>query len=184
MYCLVFLLILVADTYATQSYIRLEPSGTEFYAIDENILLIETSSQSTYHQCIYRCHELRLCRVLDYDPVSQRCRLFEGDIQTTGRVDHSDSVTSVVGVIELIAELFIFYGHTCDRCTDSRFLRCINSTCDCLEHTFWTGTVCASQKLRTAPCSNNNHCRVDHNLTCLQYFQCGRKLNKNTSSSP
>lgn len=183
MYCFLFLLILLADTHATQSYIRIEHSGTEFYAINENVLLIEVSSQSAYNQCAYRCHESKLCRVFDYDPVSQRCRMFEGDSETTGRIDRSNSATSVAGAIKLVSELFSSYGQTCARCTDSRFLRCINSTCNCLEHTFWTGMVCASQKLHAAPCSNDNHCRIDINLTCLQYFQCGRKLNSNSSSS-
>jgi hypothetical protein len=84
--------------------------------------------------------------------------------------------TSAVGQIELYPEFFSAYGAPCSACVESRYLTCINSTCTCLRHTYWTGSICASQNLRGGQCISSNQCRADLNYTCLQFFQCGRKI--------
>lgn len=115
--------------------------------------------------------------IFDYDSISYRCRLFKGDLETTGSIINSNSSTSLVGQIELSPKLFSAYSQPCSDCFDSRYLMCVNTTCDCLQHTYWTDSMCASQNLRGGQCSSSNQCRADFNYTCLQFFQCGRKKN-------
>ncbi|CAF1645843.1 unnamed protein product, partial [Adineta steineri] len=147
--------------------------GTEYAPVDESSLILGTYFCSKIKECQYACHSNYFCRVFDYDSVSHRCRLFEGNLQTTGSLIISNSSTSTVGEIELYPELFTAYGNSCSACLDSRYLTCVNSTCRCLPRTYWTGSICASQNLRGGQCSDSNQCRIDRNYICLQFFQCG-----------
>lgn len=160
---------------APESFVTVSDPGTEFAPIDENILTLGTFYLSNHMECIYACHTNYICRVFDYDCVSYRCRLFEGDVDTTGSIVSSNSSSSTVGQITLSPNLFTVYGQACSACFDSRYLTCINSTCTCFQHTYWTGSICASQYLLGGQCLNSTQCRTDLNYTCLQFFQCGRK---------
>lgn len=180
MFCLqvsVLLLLFVRNTQTIESLVTLNETGTEFAPIDEDALLLGIYTFSTNTKCIYACHSNCFCRIFDYDSVSYRCRLFEGDLQTTGFIINSNSSTSLVGQIVLSPMLFAAYGQPCSACFNSRYLTCVNGTCDCLQHTYWTGSMCASQNLRGGQCSSSSQCRADLNYTCLQFFQCGRKKN-------
>jgi hypothetical protein len=181
MFCLpssiLFLLFISnAHTQAIESFVTNSESGLEFAPLDEDALLLASYLFSNDKQCIYACHSNYFCRIFDYDSVSYRCRLFEGDLGTTGSIIISNSSTSVVGQIELYPEFFSAYGAPCSACVESRYLTCINSACACLRHTYWTGSICASQNLRGGQCVSSNQCRADLNYTCLQFFQCGRKI--------
>jgi hypothetical protein len=181
MFCLqvsvLLLLLFVRNTQTIESLVTLNETGTEFAPIDEDALLLGIYTFSTNTKCIYACHSNCFCRIFDYDSVSYRCRLFEGDLQTTGFIINSNSSTSLVGQIVLSPMLFAAYGQPCSACFNSRYLTCVNGTCDCLQHTYWTGSMCASQNLRGGQCSSSSQCRADLNYTCLQFFQCGRKKN-------
>jgi hypothetical protein len=72
-------------------------------------------------------------------------------------------------------EIFKAYGQPCSACSDNRYLACVNRSCHCLPHTYWTGFKCAPQLLLGAHCTEASQCRTDLNYTCLQFFQCGRK---------
>jgi hypothetical protein len=171
----VLLLLFVPYLQASESLVTVSDLGTEFAPIDQNILLLDTFSLSNLKKCHYACHMNYVCRVFDYDSVSLRCRLFEGDVITTGAIAISNSSSSTVGQIQLSSSLFATYGQPCSSCFSSRYLTCINSTCTCFQHTYWTGSICASQYLLAGQCLNSSQCRVDLNHTCLQFFQCGRK---------
>ena len=175
MFPVILLLLLCSGTRAPQSYIRIGNSGTEFFSNDDGMFLLDTMLLSSYRECLYTCHQNQLCRVFDYDSLSHRCRLFEGDLTTTGLIGLSNSFTSLASQIELIPMLFSAYACPCSDCSESRYLRCVNSTCSCREHTYWTGSICASQTLYAKKCTNSDQCRSSLNLTCLQFFQCGRK---------
>jgi hypothetical protein len=92
-----------------------------------------------------------------------------------GSIITSSSSLSRVGTIDLYPEQFTDHGQPCSFCQESRYLTCINSTCQCLTHTFFDGSICQSQKLLGANCTNNIECRLDLNYTCLSNQQCGGK---------
>ena len=169
--------LVVSCTSIPESFVAVSEVGKEFAPIDESALLLGTYVFSNYNECVYSCQMNYFCRVLDYDTTSQRCRLFEGDLDTTGSIISSNSSTSSVSQIELFSDLFSAYGQPCSACVDSRYFKCVNSTCTCRGNTYWTGSVCASQNLRGGECSDPRQCRADLNHTCLQFYQCGRKKN-------
>ena len=169
-------LMLFPGAQPSQSYIRISDPGTQFFPIDETLLLLDTVLVPSYQDCAYSCHQNALCRVFDYDSLSQQCRLFEGDLETTGLIGPSNSSTSTAGDLEQLPFLFSAYGQPCSACSGDRYLRCINATCSCQEHTYSTGNVCASQSLYAGSCTTADQCRSDLNQTCLQFLQCGRKL--------
>ena len=175
-FSLILFLMLLSRTQASQSCIRMGHPGTQFFPTDESIVLLGTVLLPSYQACLYTCHLNDLCRVFDYDSRSQQCRLFEGDLQTTGLIGPSNSSTSTAGDLEQLPFLFATYGQPCGACSQSRYLRCINATCACQEHTYWTSNVCASQSLYAGACTTADQCRSELNHTCLQFFQCGRKL--------
>ena len=92
-----------------------------------------------------------------------------------GSIIASSSSQSRVGSIKVRSEQFIYRGQPCSFCQGSRYLTCMNNTCQCPAHTFFDGTLCQSQKLLGADCNNNTECRLDQNYTCLPRQQCGRK---------
>jgi hypothetical protein len=172
----VFLLVFTLHgIHAPQSYVHISQSGTEFIPLDGSVRPLDTLIVLTYQACFYACHQTDLCRVFDYDALLHRCRLFEGDLITTGSIGLSNSPTSSAGHLHLMPFLFSDYGRPCHECIRSRYLKCINSRCECPERTYWTGSICASQQLYAGKCSNDDQCRADLNHTCLQFFQCGRK---------
>ena len=175
MLLLILFLIVLPGIEPYQSYIRISDPGTQFFPIDEALLLLDKVPLPSYQDCAYACHHNDLCRVFDYDSLSQQCRLFEGDLETTGWIGPSNSSTLTAGDFEQLPFLFSAYGQPCTACSENRYLRCINATCSCREHTYWTGDVCASQNLYAASCTVDDQCRSDLNQTCLQFFQCGRE---------
>ena len=175
MFLVVLFLMPLPAVEPSQSYIRISNPGTQFFPIDETLLLLDRVLLPSYQDCVYACHRNTLCRVFDYDSLSQQCRLFEGDLETTGLIGLSNSSTSTAGDLEQLPFLFAAYGQPYSACSQNRYLRCINATCACQEHTYWTSNVCASQSLYAGSCTTANQCRSDLNQTCLQFFQCGRK---------
>ncbi|CAF4218468.1 unnamed protein product, partial [Rotaria sordida] len=82
---------------------------------------------------------------------------------------------SYIGIIELSPEHFANQGRPCLFCENSRYLTCINSTCQCQPNTYFNGLMCQSKKLLGAKCNNGTECRLDRNYTCLPRKQCGRE---------
>ena len=173
----VLLFLFVCGTQSIESLMTMTEMGTEFSPIDEDAVLLGIYSYLTNKKCMEACHFNCFCRIFDYDPISYRCRLFEGDLETVGFIVNSNTSRSFVGQIQLSPMLISAYGQPCSTCYGNRYLTCVNGTCNCLRHTYWTGSICASKNLRGRPCSTANQCRADLNHTCLQFFQCGRKEN-------
>ncbi|CAF0894873.1 unnamed protein product [Adineta steineri] len=119
------------------------------------------------------CEMIARCRTFNYDIQIKHCRLYQGDIDSTGEVVPSVSSQSVCGSIKLIMENFADYGGPCSICDGSRYLTCINLTCQCQPNTFFNGSMCRSQKLIGGGCTSDNQCRNDLNLKCLLNNQCG-----------
>ena len=158
-----------------QSSMAFSSSGFEFFPVDTAALLLYENTVDSIITCAQDCHSSKQCRIFDFDNQSHRCRIFEGDIVTMGSIVASLSPHSYVGFIELDLEYFAYQGHPCSFCEGSRYLTCINSTCQCQPHTIFDGSICRSQKLLGAECINDTECRVDLNYTCLPRQQCGRK---------
>jgi hypothetical protein len=137
-------------------------------------LLADTTAESV-SSCAQLCHSTAPCRIFDLDDQSHRCRIFEGNIATMGSIVASSSSQSYVGSIQLNADQFVYHGQPCSSCPGSRYLTCVNSTCQCQPHTYFDGSICQSQTLLGSGCSNNTECRSDLNYTCLPRQQCGRK---------
>ncbi|CAF0826048.1 unnamed protein product [Adineta steineri] len=147
-------------------------AGLEFSPFDERILLFETNTDSLI-RCAVQCDMTTRCRTFNFDRQTKDCYLYEGDIDSTGLVVTSLSPPSVCGWIKLDMSNFANYGSPCSTCEDSRYLTCINATCQCQPHTFFNGSMCLSQKLNGTGCTSDNQCRNDLNLTCLSNVQCG-----------
>lgn len=158
-----------------QSSTVLSDRGLEFLPLDEESLFLLEINVDSISSCGYTCHLNVHCRIFNYDDESHRCRLFQGDITLMGSIISSSSSNSYVGSIELRPEHFDNRGRPCSFCQDSRYLTCINSTCQCQANTFFNGFMCQSKNLVGAKCINETECRLDRNYTCLPRKQCGRE---------
>jgi len=151
-----------------QSTLQFTSIGLQ-YQPNNNLQLISTKSIKTKLLCSAQCNQLTTCRIFDYDTVSKRCRLFEGDL-TTGSIISSSSSTSVVGTVQISSNLYSsVYNQSCQLCHQNRYETCCTntSTCQCPGHTYWNGSVCALQLFVNATCGQSNACRSDLNLSCL-----------------
>ncbi|CAF1375072.1 unnamed protein product [Adineta steineri] len=147
--------------------------GLEFSPADEQALLLLDTTARSLLNCAQMCEMIARCRTFNYDIQIKHCRLYQGDIDSTGEVVPSVSSQSVCGSIKLIMENFADYGGPCSICDGSRYLTCINLTCQCQPNTFFNGSMCRSQKLIGGGCTSDNQCRNDLNLKCLLNNQCG-----------
>ncbi|CAF1450480.1 unnamed protein product [Didymodactylos carnosus] len=154
-----------------QSFIHLDDLGTSFAPADP-IELINTISVSSKIGCAQACNLNSLCRTFDYDTLSKRCRLFEGEI-TTGKVNKSAAIPSRVSSIAYTQQLYLAYNQTCDQCQINRYLLCINQTCHCPPHTYWNAWMCLNQGYNGSLCKNDEWCRTDKHITCSSSNLCG-----------
>jgi hypothetical protein len=151
-----------------RSNIKFTSMGLE-YQPNNTVELLATKSIQTKLLCSAQCNQLTTCRILDYDTVSKRCRLFEGDL-TTGSIISSSSTTSVVGTVQISSNLYSsVYNQSCQFCQQNRYETCSTdtNTCQCPDHTYWNGLVCALQLFENETCGQLNSCRSDLNLSCL-----------------
>jgi hypothetical protein len=77
--------------------------------------------------------------------------------------------------MKLLAEDFLDYGRSCSYCEESRYLTCMNSSCQCQLHTYFDGSICRTQKLNGSGSTSDIECRNDLNLTCLSNMKYGCK---------
>jgi sugar lactone lactonase YvrE len=159
-----------------QSFLSLSNFGMTFSPSDEQALLLSDINVDSLEVCALTCHANIFCRILNFDGQENRCRLFEGDADITGTIIASSSPLSIVELIQLMPEQFSSKGRPCSFCEYSRYLTCINSTCQCPSRTYFDGSICRSQSLIGGQCINETDCRIDLNLTCLPRKQCGRKF--------
>jgi hypothetical protein len=167
------ILLIVLPTIATiyQSKIILSTAGTEFQP-KMNAQELSNIATVTVGQCSSWCNQLAACRTFDYDSVSRRCRLFEGDTMT-GSVVASTSAASVVGTVLISASLYTdSHAQSCLKCQQTRYEMCSTNTssCQCPAHTYWNGFICALQLFSNDICTHIDACRSDLNLTCS--FDC------------
>ncbi|CAF3966600.1 unnamed protein product [Adineta steineri] len=117
--------------------------GSEFLPIDSSELLLSTMAPNR-RRCAIACHNQWACRTFDYDSISQRCRLYEGDL-TTGFIVTSSSASSIVMSIELSSNTYAStHNQPCEACVDSRYEQCLNNICQCPPHTYWNGITTLS----------------------------------------
>ncbi|CAF1127341.1 unnamed protein product [Adineta ricciae] len=157
-----------------QSQTNVSEAGLEYSAFDNQTLLFQYSAKSLI-LCTAQCFAIANCRTFDFNAQTRRCRLFEGDLSTSGSIIASASTQSRVGSIQVSPAQFAALGAPCSSCQGNRYLVCIEATCQCLPHTYFDGSVCKSQKLLGAKCNMSYACRTDLNYTCLPRKQCGRK---------
>ena len=163
---------------AWQFFILMSNAGMEFSPIDLQNLLLAQSSINSVRLCTGACHQNARCRTFDFDSRSLRCRLFEDDVDATGTIVVSNSSFSRVGSVELVPYLFASRGQPCSACTGSRYLTCMNNTCECPLNTYFDDSACRSAQYDLgAPCQDNTWCRDGLNFTCLPRKQCGRQCN-------
>ena len=151
-----------------QSIIKFTLSGFE-YQPNNNYQLITTNTAQTEMRCSAACNQLSSCRVFDYDTLSKRCRLFEGD-STTGSIISSSSSTSMAGIVQISSNLYSSINNqTCQACQQNRYSTCSTNTsrCQCPDHSYWNGSICTLQRYENETCDQPNGCRSDFNLTCL-----------------
>ena len=150
-----------------QSRMIFSSMGKEFQP-QNNIQLLSTKTIPTKIRCAAACNQLLSCRTFDYDSVSQRCRLFEGD-STTGSIIASSSSTSLVGSILISSTLYSStHNQPCQTCQENRYETCVTNTsaCQCPSHSYWDGSICALQLFGNDQCNFTDSCRWDLNLTC------------------
>ena len=177
------LVVCLDSTYSQElfkSRIIFSNTGTQFFPVNIPAQFLAAKITSSLRMCAIACNTNVLCRIFDFGAnVLQQCRLFEGDVMTMGAIISSPLAHSRVGIVQISANLFVGHGLPCSSvCPQSRYLTCRNSTCQCMPHTYWNGSICAAQTpMLGAPCQQNmSICREDLNYTCLQFNQCGRKL--------
>lgn len=150
-----------------QSTSRISSMGLE-YRPKNSVQFISSNTIETRILCSAACNQLLSCRVFDYDSVSKRCRLFEGD-STTGSIISSSSSTSFVGTVSISSSLYsATHNQGCQTCEQTRYEVCVSntSTCHCPTHTYWNGEICALQLFINDTCEQLDACRSDLNLTC------------------
>ncbi|UJR08241.1 hypothetical protein I4U23_012514 [Adineta vaga] len=147
--------------------------GTQFMPINMDALHLGNISVQTKMKCAIQCHSNHQCRTFNFDTSTQICQLFQGDKFATGTIVPG-AQTIVAGSFKWMNTLFDAHGQPCNACKDNRFLRCVNSLCDCQQNTYWDGTVCLPQL--PMPCMecepSKNMCRSDLSLTCQSYNKC------------
>lgn len=162
---------------AFQVYFALDNLGTQFAPIDKNAIHLTDISAQTRINCAYQCSIYPQCRTFNFDSTTQICQLFQGDTIATGSTV-AGAQTSVIGSLKLTETLYNAYNKSCDQCSDNRFLRCVNNTCQCEQNTYWNGSFCLPQL--PLPCmvceQNKSMCREDLNLTCQSYNKCDCKF--------
>ena len=166
-----------------RSFVQLSNLGLEFIPTDEQAVMLSDANANTRILCTQMCYSQTLCRTFNYDIQSKRCRLYESEIAGSGSIVSTLLNQSVIGSIMMTEEGFASRGQACSACENSRYLICINSTCQCQPHTFFNGTVCRSQKLSNGSCTSDSQCRNDLNLQCLLNMQCGCKYNSSFEST-
>jgi hypothetical protein len=159
-----------------QSLLSLSNWGMTFSSIDDQALLLSDTNANSFQACFQICHANMFCRIFDFDGQSNRCRLFEGNGDTMGSIMASSSSSSIVGSIQIVPGYFSNIGLSCSFCTETRYLTCFNSTCQCPSRTYFDGSICRSQSFIGSQCTDKTNCRVDLNMTCLPRQQCGRKF--------
>ena len=168
-----------------KSTFSLSTPGSRFIPVDQEAQLLSTAWMKSFAACSRACNTLNQCHTFDFG-VSQpnECRLFEGDVSTFGSIGPSASPTSRVGTIKRSSNLYARFNQSCSvGCAQDRYLVCgPNSTCQCTPHTYWdsSASMCLPQSpvLGCSCESNKDVCRSDRNLSCLQFYQCGRKLTR------
>ena len=156
---------------------KISSNGLEFQP-RSSIQLLSTKTLSTFTRCAAACDQLVSCRTFDYDSTSKQCRLFEGD-SSTGSIISSSSSTSFVGSIRIAADLYSpIHNLSCQFCEQNRYEVCSmnTSTCQCPEHAYWNGYICALQLFTNDTCENAIECRSDLNLTCT--FDCSSQSSR------
>ena len=151
----------------------MEFSPTDRIRLVSIIMALRTSSLT---QCVNTCMDtLPICRMFEYDLGMSECRLFEDDTTTGEIIPSANSSQIVLGMIDFKPEFFLQYGQPCSQCYDNRFLKCINATCQCSSNSYFDGTICTLKRYTRGQCNSNDECRLDYNITCLRFLQCGRK---------
>ncbi|CAF3172466.1 unnamed protein product [Rotaria socialis] len=127
--------------------------GLEYTPIN-NVQLIATKYIQTKFLCSAACNQESSCRIFDYDLISKRCRLFEGD-STTGSINLSSSPTSIVGVVSISSSIYSSINNQlCQACKGNRYEVCSAETnlCQYPVHTYWNGSLCALQLFENGTC--------------------------------
>ncbi|CAF0982241.1 unnamed protein product [Adineta steineri] len=133
--------------------------------------LLSTINVRSLIRCAAACDLNIQCRTFDYDSLSNVCRLFEGAINT-GYIVPSNS-SSRVGALQLVSNDFTSFGQPCSECTQTRYLTCLNNTCQCPPNTFWNNIECENQRYIDASCNNNQWCRYNTlGLICSIFNNC------------
>ena len=171
-FCTLSLLpILVCVSSISQSHVAMSSSGYEFQP-RSLVQLLQQTSVATRLRCSSACNQHFPCRAFDFDSVSSRCRLFEGDL-TTGSITASASTTSSVGIVTVSTAMFSqTHNKSCPACQDSRYETCspIKNRCQCGPRMFWNGSMCSLQRFTNDSCSQLDACRIDLNLVCMKSF--------------
>lgn len=157
-----------------QSLTSLSSIGSHFSPLDEPALLLLKTNSNTLLSCTQLCHLNIQCRIFDYDSQSHQCRLFRGDLATMGSIVSSSN--SSVGSIQIRSEQYVNYDQSCSECLESRYLQCVNGSCQCPLYTFFDGSICQSEKILGSDCNSSSECRTDLNYICLPRMQCARKF--------
>jgi hypothetical protein len=153
----------------------LSSKGMQFVGIN-SVQYLRNITSSSLKSCAIQClMTLPYCHTFEFHESTQECRLIEGDLTTGNITLPTTSPDSIVGTIDLMPELFKTHGQACSFCIDNIFLKCINNTCQCASNSYFDSSVCQLQQFTGVECNSSDMCRNDLNLTCLQFFKCGRK---------
>ncbi len=168
-------LVLVVNGFDPAQF-TLSTIGTQFQPANQVELLATFSNTPTTVSCAMHCYYDSLCRTFDFDSNSQKCRLFEGSVDT-GILLSTSLLSSVVGWINIPPSTYDMYNAPSNQCVNNRFLVSDVSSglCQCPIYTFWNGSMCLNQRYAGEVCENNNWCRTDLNISCIMSVCDGKK---------
>jgi hypothetical protein len=169
-FVLLFISILLHQSYQFQSNADISNFGYTFVPVDSSVSPLLTCIQRSLLRCYAECNKLISCRTFDFDEDSGQCRLWLDDLTTGSILAVPSKPRSKVGIIKFIPDIYAAtHNQPCAKCANSRYEVCdsTTSTCQCPAMTFWNGTVCLPQRYQNQSCSTLDTCRSDLNLDCL-----------------
>jgi hypothetical protein len=156
-----------------RSSIVLSDINLAFVPIDESIQFLVEQPSPSIPACASYCFSDPNCGAFNYHRQTGVCRLYEGEPDVTGFLLPSLHLLS--GSVQLVPEHFVDYGQSCEACHHSRSLICVNQSCVCRSHMYYSGRMCQNQRLLDGSCTSDDHCRADLGLTCASNHRCTRE---------
>ena len=124
--------------------------------------------------CASYCNQQPLCRYFDFDTWNEVCRIFKD-----GSIVASASVTSRVGSVRYMPDLYSSYGQPCawNTCQINRYLVChFYNRCQCPPGLMWNTQICVGKRARKSSLLSIFTLPRDPQGSHLYFLRCSQQL--------